>query len=76
MPPNLWYPQRYNFEWELGGYCTHEGFYMHQVPLMYMAVLNQVILEPGPSGLELSALLTGLLRSISVFSTSFIAESV
>ena len=26
---------------ELGGHCTHDGFYMHQVPLAYMVVFGQ-----------------------------------
>ena len=38
IAPPLWYPHRYNFGWELGGHCTHDRFYMHQVPLAYMAV--------------------------------------
>ena len=26
---------------ELGGHCTHDGFYMHQAPLAYMVVFSQ-----------------------------------
>ena len=33
MAPPLWYLQRFNFEWELVGHCTYNGFYMYQVPL-------------------------------------------
>ena len=55
----LWYPQRSNFEWEHGGYCTHDEFYMHQCHLVYMAVFLQANLEHGPSGLELSTLPAG-----------------
>ena len=40
------------FEQELGGVCTHDGFYMHQVPLVNMAVFRQASLEPMPSGVE------------------------
>ena len=42
----LWYPQWYKFECEPGGHYTRD---MHQMRLTYMAVLNQVSLEPGPS---------------------------
>ena len=55
----LWNTQRYDFEWELGGHCTRDGFYMHQVTLAYMAVYRQVSLESGHSDTEQSALTTG-----------------
>ena len=55
----IWYPQSDNFEKKNGGHCTHDGFYMHQMPLVYMAVFSQKNIEPETSGLELSALLTG-----------------
>ena len=29
------------FDRELGGHCTHNGFYMHQVPLAFMVVFSQ-----------------------------------
>ena len=29
------------FDRELGGHCTHDGFYMHQVPLAYMVIFGQ-----------------------------------
>ena len=51
----LWNTQRYDFEWELGGHCTHDGFYMHQVTLAYMTVFRLASLEPGLSSPELSA---------------------
>ena len=44
---------------KLGGHCTHERFYMHQVPLAYLAVFRQTGLEPGLSGPELRTLSTG-----------------
>ena len=50
---------------ELGAHCTHDGFYMHQVLLAYMAVFHQANLEPGPSGPELSAHPTRPLRASS-----------
>ena len=53
--PPLWYPQGYNFEWELGAYSTHDGFYLHQMPLAYMMVFRQASLDPGPSDPKLSA---------------------
>ena len=28
------------FDRELGGHCTHDGYYMHQVPLAYMTVFG------------------------------------
>ena len=48
------YPQKNNFEWELKGHCTHDGFYMHQVLLAYMVVFRHGSLGPGSSGSELS----------------------
>ena len=34
---------------ELGGDCTHAGFYMHQAPLAYMVVFSQRrTSNPGP----------------------------
>ena len=59
MTPSLWHPQKFIFEWKLRGHCTHGGVYMRQVPLTRMAGFRQASLEPGPFGLELSALPTG-----------------
>ena len=65
-----WYPQRYNFEWELEKHCSRDGFYMYQVPLVYMAVFRLVSLEPGPSGPELSVLPTGRPQPFRLTKTS------
>ena len=35
------FPPRGIIDRELGGHCTHDGFYMHQVPLAYMVVFGQ-----------------------------------
>ena len=63
-----WYPQRYNFEREHGGHCTHDVFYKHQVPLSYMAVFRQAIFEPGPSDPELNAVPTRPPRPLFIIS--------
>ena len=44
--------QEVKLRWELGGHCTYEGYNLHQVPLVCMAVFRQVSLELGPSSLE------------------------
>ena len=46
----------------LGGHCTHDGFYMHQVPLVYMVVFGQrrrslgkqmlMLIQDAPSSCE------------------------
>ena len=54
MAPPLWYAQKYNFEWELGGHCIHDRFYMHQMSLAYMAIFRQA--SPRPSSPELNAI--------------------
>ena len=41
LAPLFWYSPQIKFEWELGGLCTHDEFYMHQVPLADMAVFRQ-----------------------------------
>ena len=41
-------PPKVKFGQKLGGYYTHDGFYMHQVPLAFMAVFRQASLPvPG-----------------------------
>ena len=40
-------PQKYNFESDFGGNCTHIGFCMHQLLLAYMAVFRQATFEPS-----------------------------
>ena len=49
-------PPEVLFGLELGEYCTLDGFYMHQVPLACMVVLDQASQERGPlgSGVEYS----------------------
>ena len=54
MAPLLWYPQRYNLHGNLETLHSTD-FTCNQVPLAYMAVFSQAILEPGSSGLKLSA---------------------
>ena len=55
MAPSLWYnldgklPPEALFGWELGGYCTHDGFYINRMPLAYMAVFRKASLQPRPS---------------------------
>ena len=40
---------------EFGGHCTHDGFYVHQVPLAYMVVFSQRrATNPGPPALNLT----------------------
>ena len=47
-------PPKINFNRKAGRHCSCDGFYMHQMPLAYMAVFRQASLESGPPGLELS----------------------
>ena len=49
------------FDRELGGHCAHDGFYLHQVPLEYMAVLARRGSNPGPP-----------IRSCVVYSTDWV----
>ena len=57
LPPTL-IPTE-NFEWEHGGHCIYDAFYMHQVPLAYMEVFRQTSLEPGLCGPKLDVLPIG-----------------
>ena len=45
----LWYPQRYTLNWNLEdiAHRTHDGFCMHQVVLVYMALFCQASIELG-----------------------------
>ena len=64
-------PRGIIFVWEHGGHCTHDGFYMHPLPLAYMAVFRQASLEPGPSGSEMSALPTRQPRHMCFYLKSY-----
>ena len=41
-------PPEVQFGWELGRHYTHDGIYMHQVPLACMAVFARWASNPGP----------------------------
>ena len=34
------HPQRYDFAWEVGGFCPHDRFYMHLITLVYTEYLT------------------------------------
>ena len=51
--------QKVYFGWELGGLCTHDGFYMQKFLAVIMADFHLASLEPGPFGLELSTITIG-----------------
>ena len=47
MAPPLWYLQKYNLDGNLEDIAPTNGFYMRQVPLVYMAVFPRRASNPG-----------------------------
>ena len=62
------------YGWGFGGQFIHDEFYMHQVPLSYLAVFRQASLEPGPSGLDLRTLPTGQPRPLKIMVKNYPSE--